>query len=164
MILFGGRPVIGFADAGCPDNPPPPLGYVVWRGPVPAELNQWALALLRDVASPPFGKTWTTRSGSAIVIARKDRHAWAYRKSEDGSMTLVTGICIPGITLYTPQQSSGPDDVTDPATAQPDPSLATYSLMRPPERTSWGLVAASAGAGVTTVALFLWGLHAAGRR
>lgn len=164
MILFGGRPVIGFADAGCPDNPPPPTGYVVWRGPVPPELEQWALALLRDVAAPPYGKTWTMQSGPETVVARKDYHQWAFRRLADGTTTLVTGICVPGITLYRlPAQPSGAD-ATDPAAAQPDPTLATYSLMRPPERTSWGLVAASTGAAATTVALFLWGLHAAGRR
>src|SRR5271168_2958041 len=40
VIYRDGQPVI-FGES-CPSNPPPPAGYVVWKGPVPQELTQWA--------------------------------------------------------------------------------------------------------------------------
>lgn len=163
MMLWRGHPVIGFGDAECPTNPPPPAGYVVWSGPVPPSLEQWVFALLRDIAVPPYGQQWTAQSDGVAIVARKDHHAWTYRTNADGSTTLVTGICIPGITLYRPSTGAA-GEVVDPSTAQPDPELAVFSPLRPTARTNWGLVAAGGAAIVTTVGLFFWGMHAAARQ
>ena len=168
MIRRGNHSVVGFGDAQCPDNPPPPAGYVVWRGPVPVSLTQWALALVGRVAGPPFGQQWTKSYGSQTVVARKDHHTWTFRKHPDGSTALVTGICIPGITLYRPAPDravlGGVPDVTDPATAAPDPEFALYAGLHPAPRTNWGLVAAGAAAGATALGVLLLGLRAAGAR
>jgi hypothetical protein len=167
MMMLGGRPVVGFADQACPDNPPPRAGYAVWRGSVPPDLVKWAILLRDHIASFPYGQEWSMRAGTTDVVARKDHHTWTFQKQSDGSIQLVSGICIPGITLYRPI----PDDaaavgdalVFDPATAQPDPRLALYDPSQPPERTDWALVAASGSVLVATVCLFAWGIHAAGR-
>ena len=162
MLMRGGRPVIGFADQKCPDNPPPRAGYSVWKGPVPRELTRWAIDLRDHVVSFPYGQEWTTRWGETDVVARKDHHRFTYRNGQ-----LVTGICWPGITLYRPipigVTGLGDAPVLDPATAKPDPQLALYTHP-PPEQTNWGLVAVGGAAVATTVGLFLWGMHAAGRR
>lgn len=84
-------------DAACPSDPPAPDGYRVWTGRVPTELSQWAVDLLRHVNRYEYGTTWTMPFGGVTVLARKDHHTWTWRGGK-----LVTGICIPGITLYTP--------------------------------------------------------------
>jgi hypothetical protein len=162
-MLYGGRPVIGFGDAPCPSNPPPRAGYAVWRGPVPKELTQWAMMLRDHVAAFPYGQEWTMRWMGTNVVARKDFHRWTYQGGQ-----LVTGLCIPGITLYRPPPPAHGLDaalVLDPATAVPDPQLAVFDVpLTPPERPSWGLVAASVAAIGATAGLFWWGLYTAGRR
>jgi hypothetical protein len=80
----------------CPSDPPPPAGYRVWTGAVPTELTQWAIDLLRHVNAYAYGTTWTLVYQGQNVLARKDHHTWTWRGG-----VLVTGICIPGITLYT---------------------------------------------------------------
>jgi hypothetical protein len=84
------------AASSCATDPPAPAGYRVWTGAVPTELTQWAIDLLRHVNQYAYGTTWTMAYGGASVLARKDHHTWTWRGG-----VLVTGICIPGITLYT---------------------------------------------------------------
>lgn len=164
MISLGGRPVVGFGDAACPTNPPPPAGYVIWKGPVPAPLTQWAMDLRDRIRQSPRGYTWTIQYGDQPVVARHDVHSWTWRNG-----VLVTGLCIEGITLYRERPQSGVNglgavDVTDPATAAPDPELALYSVSatQPPERTDWGLVTVCAAALATVAGGFVWGIQAAG--
>jgi hypothetical protein len=169
MISFGGRPAVGFGDPPCPSNPPPRAGYAVWKGGVPPELTQWAVTLRNHIAPFPYGQEWTMRWGTTDVVARKDHHEWTYRKQPDGTATLLTGICVPGITLYRPPPPTGVsglgiDYVLDPATASPDPQLALYPALPPPDRTDWGPVVGCFAALTATVGLFSWGLHAAGSR
>lgn len=166
MIYRNGQPVV-FGEA-CPSNPPPPAGYVVWKGPVPQELTQWAIALRDRIASYPYGQTFTMMWGGTPVLARKDHHNWHFQHNPDGTTTLLTDICWAGITLYKPSSpSSGLSaaDATDPALATPDPELALYSVSatRPPERTDWGLVLVCAAALATVSGGFVWGIRAAGR-
>jgi hypothetical protein len=166
VIYRNGQPVV-FGEA-CPSNPPPPAGYVVWKGPVPQELTQWAIALRDRIASYPYGQTFTMIWSGTPVLARKDHHSWTNRPGPDGVVRLVTGICLAGITLYKPSSpSSGLSaaDVTDPALATPDPDLALYSvsMTRPPEHTDWGLVLVCAAALATVSGGFVWGIRAAGR-
>ncbi len=166
MIYKNGQSVV-FGEA-CPSNPPPPAGYVVWKGPVPQELTQWAIALRDRISSYPYGQQWSMSWGGANVLARKDHHTFTYRRQPDGTAELLTGICIPGITLYRsspPSTGLNAADVTDPATATPDPELALYSASatRAPEKTDWGLVLVCAAALATVSGGFVWGIRVAGR-
>jgi hypothetical protein len=97
----------------CPQDAPAPTGFRVWTGAVPTDLTQWAIDLLRHVNAYPYGTTWTIAYGGATVLARKDHHSWTWRNG-----VLVTGICIPGITLYTqapPAAGETPSSVYDAA-------------------------------------------------
>lgn len=164
MITRGGHPVVGLEGVPCPSNPPPPAGYVIWKGPVPTPLTQWAMDLRDNIRKYPFGTTWTIEYGGETVLARHDHHEWTYRNG-----VLVTGICISGVTLYRQRPQPGVNglgaaDVTDPATALPDPELALYSISstQPPEHTDWGLVLVCAAALATVAGGFVWGIRAAG--
>lgn len=105
----------------CPGNPPAPPGYAIWRGPVPPELAQQAVALRNQISTFPFGQQWAAGWNGSTVLFRKDHHTWTFRKTG-----LQTNICISGITLYSSIPKSVGDYVFDPATAQPDPELALY--------------------------------------
>jgi hypothetical protein len=163
VIYRDGQPVI-FGES-CPSNPPPPAGYVVWKGPVPQELTQWAIALRDRISQFPYGQQWSVVWGETTVLARKDWHSWTNRRNPDGTTTLITDICLAGITLYRPQSLSSGLGATDPALATPDPSLALYSIsaVQPPERTDWGLVTVCAAALATVAGGFVWGLREAGQ-
>ena len=97
----------------CPSNPPAPAGFKVWTAAVPSALEQWAISLLKGINAVPYGTTWT----NGAALARKDYHTWTHRGGQ-----LVTGICIPGITLY----SSLPEGYAAASPGNVDP-LATPS-------------------------------------
>jgi hypothetical protein len=131
---------------------------------VPDDLKSWAILVLQLVSQVDYGMTWTPPEEVAQrypgpPIARKDHHTWTYRKGR-----LVTGICIPGITLYKPMPSgvAGGGYVLDPATSAPDPQLAVYDTA--PTETNWGLVVASGVAIVGVATLFALGIRSAGKR
>ena len=98
------------------------------------------------------------------MLARHDSHSWTWRNG-----VLVTGLCLIGYdALYRPaaqQTGLNAADVTDPATATPDPELALYSASatRAPEKTDWGLVLVCAAALATVSGGFVWGIREAGR-
>lgn len=145
----------------CPGNPPAPSGYQIWRGSVPTPLTQWAMDLRDKVRGYPYGQTWTLAYGGQVVVARKDYHTWTYQNGG-----LRTGICIPGITLYSPTPPTTGTGMLahtlgdTPDTVQPDPSLGVYGA---PETTDWKLVGASAVAIVAVGALFALAIRNAGR-
>ena len=161
----------------CPANPPAPAGYMVWKGAVPTELTQWAMQLRDNIAPFPYGQTWTLdytdASGNpATVLARKDYHTWTWRNGQ-----LVTGLCIPGVTLYAPipggtpttAEAGLPPPAGDPL-ASADGTEAVWgadtvpsATTAPPTETSWPLVALTAGAIGGVVFLFFQALKAAGR-
>jgi hypothetical protein len=148
----------------CSANPPSPTGFAVWQGSVPAPLETWAISLLRHVNLSPYGTTWTMEYAGQPVTARKDYHSWTHRNG-----VLVTGICIPGITLYRATSSA----FVDTALAEGDP-LATPSLdLAPalfdaddtaPATIDWPLVLLSGGAVAAVVTGFVFALRLAGRR
>lgn len=142
----------------CAANPAAPSGYQVWRkAAVPQVLTQWAVSLRdREMRTSPYGATWPLYYDGQTILARKDHHTWTYKAGE-----LVTGICIPGITLYAPVAPGAvsAEAAGDPL-ATPDPTAAVY----PSDRgVDWGLVAASGTAAVATVAAFLLALRLAAR-
>ena len=133
----------------CPANPPPPAGYGIWRGAVPGPLVQWAVDLRDRINHFPYGQQFFLDYGGQVVIARKDFHQYTYRNGR-----LVTGICIPGITLYQPvPATAGATALAGDDLTTPDPTAAVYSGEA--ERPNWGLVALSAAAGGLVVAGFL---------
>jgi hypothetical protein len=136
--------------AKCPSNPPPPAGYSVWTGAVPAPLETWAIRTLKDIGKVPYGYYgWTLpeeelQKYPAPPILRKDRHTWSHRNGR-----LITGICIPGLTLYKPiaaKVGAGETLILDPATASPSSGIAVFD----PPVTDWGLVL-TGGAAITLV-------------
>jgi hypothetical protein len=143
----------------CPANPPAPLGFGVWKGPVPTVLTQWAMGLRDHINEGfEFGTTWTMPYNGQTVLARKDRHTFTWKNG-----VLLTGICISGITLYS--QLTGPQPAivadVDPL-ANPDGTEAVWSSP-PPEHTDWKIVAETAGV-IAAVILATWAaVHFAGR-
>jgi hypothetical protein len=143
----------------CPENPPPPPGYRIMRSTVPPPLTQWAVDLLHQVTHYAFGQSFSLSYAGKSYIARVDHHlTWSYRNGQ-----LVTGLCIPGITIYEPaaigDTSSARFDTLD----TPDPNAAVYSSDYP-ATTDWKLVAVTAGVTVGLVAAFFLALKHAGKR
>jgi len=135
----------------------------VWRGAVPAELTQWAIGIRNHINGPAYGTTWSMEYGGQLVVARKDYHSWTYRNG-----VLVTGICIPGVTLYSPVPS-GFAESTGNASGDPlavpaaDMALFDADAGPPGSGVNWPLVAVSGAAIVGVVAAFVWALRSAGR-
>jgi hypothetical protein len=151
----------------CPSNPPSPQGFTIWKGAVPTPLTQWAIDLRDHINASPYGTVWTTDYKGLTVAARKDYHTWTYRKQPDGSVQLVTGICIPGITLYSASvaaEGGGAAGATDPATATPDPTLAVYGaydVQAPAPPSSTGTIVAGVVVGVLALGAIAIAVRAA---
>ena len=142
---------------------------------MPRPLEQWAVELRdRWMPAAQYGDTtdiWYTNptTGAQVnVLARKDYHTWTYHQGR-----LVTGICIPGITLYeslltpalagapgvgdaTSYDAGGGGDSFDETV--PDPTAARYSQ---DIGTDWGLVGWTAAAAAAVVVAFWAGLKLA---
>lgn len=140
-----------------------PAGWRLWRGPVPAELGQFAVDTLASIGRYAYGSVAAQTSyDGAAVGAFKSHHTWTYRAGK-----LVTGLCIPGIALVVP--TAAPIGVGSPAgleavaadLATPDTALAVYTA--PPESTDWKLVAASGAALAATVVAFSLAMKLAAR-
>lgn len=144
---------------------PIPAGWSVWRKAVPAELAQFAIDVRDHINSYPYGQiAQTTTYQGQTVGAFKSHHVWTYRKQPDGSMQLVTGICIPGVSLLTqnpPSTGAGAAATTDDLST-PDPSAAAYGV-DPGPGTDWGLVTACGVALAVVVGGFAFMLRHAGR-
>jgi hypothetical protein len=138
----------------CPTNPPPPTGYRVWRGPVPQPLVDWAISLRDQIATFEYGTTFELPYGGIVAVARKDHHTWTYRAGK-----LVTGLCLPGITLYSPSSPAvGAGAVDD--TSTPDPNAALFTA---DAGIDWKLVAVSGLATAAVIGAFFLALHHAGQ-
>ena len=148
----------------CPNNPPPPEGFKIWRGAVPSAISSWAKALVHSSVfqKATYGTTWgftyTDTSGKdQPVVGRRDYHTWTFVNGR-----LQTGICISGLTVYQPLStialaSYNPSQDTLDA---PDPQAAVFSA--PPSGPNWSLVAGSAAAAGGVILLFVLALRAAG--
>jgi hypothetical protein len=105
----------------CPQEPIP-VGWKVWRGPVPPELTTFAMEIRDRIRSYARGtiaatKHWRGQDVAAFVSS----HSWTYRQG-----TLVTGICIAGVSLLQPQPP-GVGVTNDPGLSVPDPDAATWT-------------------------------------
>jgi hypothetical protein len=158
----------------CAPNPPPPEGFVLWQGDVAPPLSQWAVDLRDHMGPYPYGTVWVLPYGGQYVVARKDHHTWTYRRGR-----LLTGLCIPGITLYrqvvgtasstatsSPSAAAGTSGLglatsAGSLTAAPDPTAAVYGA-EPHEHPDWRMVGLTAGAILAVGGLFVAALHFAG--
>lgn len=136
----------------CPSNPPPPPGFRIWRGPVPQPLVDWAISLRDRISTFEYGTTFTLDYGGVTALARKDHHTYTYRGGK-----LVTGLCIPGITLYSPIAAAAASIEAPADTSLPDPNAALFPA--PPDQTDWKLVAMSGLATAAIIAAFFWALR-----
>lgn len=132
----------------------------MWRGPVPAELGQFAVDALARISRVAYGSVAGMTEWQGVeVAAYKTHHTWTFRQGK-----LVTGLCIPGLSLLVPRDAPvgvGAARVAVADLSTPDPSLAVYSA--PPEQTDWMLVAVSGVAIAATTAAFWLALQMAGR-
>lgn len=145
----------------CPTNPAPPGGWRIWRKPVPTPLTQWAMDLRDHINAPAYGTTWTTTYNGEAVLARKDHHTWSNLRQPDGSIKLVTGLCLPGITLYEAVPAGYVGTYQDGDFSTPDESAAMYTA--DDRATNWPLVLVSGVAILATAAAFVLALKLAGR-
>jgi ethanolamine utilization microcompartment shell protein EutL len=137
-----------------------PDGWRVWRGPVPAELGQFAVDALARISRFAYGSVAAMTEWQGVqVAAYKTHHTWSFRQGQ-----LVTGICIPGLSLLVPLGAPvgvGAASVAAADLSTPDPSLAVYGS--PPEETDWVLVGVSGVAIAATTAAFWLAIQMAGR-
>ena len=132
----------------------------MWRNAeVPTPLTQMAIDVRDHVRSYRRGTIARVVSyGGQNVAAFVSSHTWTYRNGQ-----LVTGICIPGVSLLVQQPSNGGVGVNAPdSLATPDPTAAVYGADDLPQ-TNWGMVAATGAAAAGVVALFLLALKHAGK-
>ena len=116
----------------CPQEPIPP-GWRLWKGAVPAPLVQMAIDVRDKVHNYPYGTIATTAEYSGQTVGTfVSHHTWTYKNGQ-----LVTGICIPGVSLVT-QDPIGAALGPAPNPSEPDPTLAVYGTEL---GTDWGLVA-----------------------
>jgi hypothetical protein len=138
----------------CPQEPIP-AGWRVWRGTAgPDPLTQFAIDVRDHVRSYPYGSiAKTVQYNGMIVGAFVSHHSWTYRNG-----VLVTGICIPGVSLITQQTGSALASATADSLATPDPTAAVYGADDLPQKTDWPIVAACGALIGGTVFLFLQAL------
>jgi hypothetical protein len=135
--------------ATCQTGPFPVTGWVVWTGPVPHDLAQFAIRDLQDAAIHPYGYEWQTVYNGEQVIAIKQHHTWTYHGGR-----LVTGICIPGITLYRQKKIGIEETAVD--TTVPNSDIAWFDDGAPVD---WVIVTGYAFALVAVWCLFLLALR-----
>jgi len=136
-----------------------PIGWRVWRNAeVHTPLEQFAIDVRDHVNRYPYGSiAKTIVYNGQMVGAFKSHHTWTYRNGQ-----LVTGLCIPGVSLIVQQPQGSVGATTPDSLVTPDPTAAVYGS--DDERsTSWPTVLVTAGATATTIALFLLALRAAGK-
>jgi len=134
----------------------------VWRQTlVPDPLVQLAIDVRDHIRQYPYGSiAKTVQYNGQTVGIFVSHHSWTYRNGQ-----LVTGICIPGASIIVKQAPGLVTSTTPDNLDTPDPTAAVYGAddVPPPQSTNWSLVAVSAGAAATAVALFLLAIRSAGR-
>jgi hypothetical protein len=147
-------------DMSCPQESIPP-GWKVWRNAeVPTPIVQAAIDIRDHVRQYSRGTVARTMVyGGQTIALFVSSHTWTYRNG-----VLVTGICIPGVSVLVQQAPGvGATATESDSIATPDPTAAVYSADVPPSSTDWPIVAVC-GALVGTVIAMFWGaLKAAGK-
>ncbi len=145
----------------CPQEPVP-LWWSVWRGPVPTELTQLAMDVRDHVRSYKRGTIVQTldymdpsTSQHKTVGVFVSSHTWTYKRQPDGSVVLMTGICIPGVSLLVQQPL--PTGVTANAMpvaddlSTPDPTAAVWGATDVPVSPALPVSGAIGGAGLGAI-------------
>jgi hypothetical protein len=138
----------------CPAGPLPSNEWTVWLGPVPSQLTQFAVKDLAQEAQEPYGYEWTTTYDGQQVMAIKQHHTWTYHNGK-----LVTGICIPGITLYRPKKVGVEETPVD--LGVPNNDVAWFDEG---PGVSWTSVAWTAAAAAIVIALFFLAIRKMGKK
>lgn len=135
-----------------------PHGWKVWRGvEVPGPIAQAAIDVRDHVRSYSRGQIAREIDYQGQHVGLwVSSHTWTYRNG-----VLVTGICIPGVSVLVPVPRGGmavgagtlQDDLS-----VPDPTAAVYGGA-PPESTNWWLVGGTVVATMAVVAGFWAVLH-----
>jgi hypothetical protein len=151
----------------CPQEPIP-LGWKVWRSAaVPTPLEQFAIDVRDHINQYTYGQVVaTTDYNGQRVGAFKSHHTWTYRRQPDGTTKLVTGICIPGVSLVLPVAAGvhGVGGTQPDSLSTPDPTAAVYGAddLASARSVNWGVVAATAAVVAVTAAAFWAAVHFAG--
>jgi hypothetical protein len=81
-------------DLPCPSNPPPPVGWVYWTGPVPPAPGKLAVEMLHDPAQYPMGCFVQALLDGQLVGARVEWHDLQGATGKKG--------CFRGVNLMKP--------------------------------------------------------------
>jgi hypothetical protein len=114
-------------------------------------LTTFAVNDLKVEADHPYGYEWLTTYNGEQVMAIKQHHTWTYHGGK-----LVTGVCIPGITLYRPEKIAITGLENDLST--PNPDIAWFDDGVQPGG-DLELILGSALAIIVVIALFIVGLR-----
>ncbi len=139
----------------CPQEPFP-QGWSVWKGPVPTELTQLAMDVRDHVRNYRRGTiVQTLPYQSQTVGVFVSSHTWTYKRQPDGTAVLVTGICIPGVSLLIQQAPSTATATAMPMIASdlsiPDPTAAVWGAEDVPVSPTLPLSGAIGGAGLGAI-------------
>lgn len=77
----------------CPNDPPMPPGYSVWRRPVTPAMQQWAYSIVYD-KNANYGDIFQKVIDGQVVVGRLEHHHFTVRNGEQ-----IPG-CFRGCTLY----------------------------------------------------------------
>jgi hypothetical protein len=116
----------------CSPGPAPANTWTVWLGAVPPQLTTFAVDSLKTEAEHPYGYTWTYHGGK-----------------------LITGICIPGITLYKLKKVGVTELERD--LNKPNPDVAWFDEGE--QSIDWTLVAGCGAAALGVILLFVLGFR-----
>ena len=135
---------------------PIPAGWVPWKGPVPASIVQTAMSIRDQVKKFTRGTIAQTMNYNGQTVGFfVSSHTWTWKNGQ-----LLTGLCIPGVSVMTQVPNGGTGGTPPPNLNTPDPNLAMYGADEP---INWPLVLGSAAAGGVVVGLFFLALRNAGK-
>jgi hypothetical protein len=78
----------------CPNNPPPPVGWVYWKGPLPPHAGEFAKKVEFTPAQYPIGTFVQTVLGGQTIAARVEWHDYQGMTGKHG--------CFRGTSLFRP--------------------------------------------------------------